>query len=84
MHQNVDMIEVSKEDVDPQVLVAVLAGAFGVHPEDDDPLSTPAPEVARHACLLIADLLSPSESRLRPYLDAAFVEIARAETQDDG
>lgn len=71
-------------DVDPQVFVGVLAGAFGVHPQDDDPPGALAPEVARHACLLVADLLSSSEGRLRPYLDAAFVEIARAETQDDG
>jgi hypothetical protein len=37
-------------------------------------------DVALHAPLLVADLLSLSERRLAGYLDAAFTEIARAET----
>jgi hypothetical protein len=68
---------------DPQVLVVVLAGAFGVHPDDEARPEAAAAEAARHACLLVADLLAASGTRLRPYLDAAFVEIARAQTQDD-
>lgn len=69
--------------VDPQVLVVVLAGAFGVHPDDEVRPEVSAVEVSRHACLLVADLLAASGTRLRPYLDAAFVEIARAQTQED-
>lgn len=84
--------------IDVTTLIVVLAGALGIHeasdpidgsddpsdPDDSDGRSRPPTrlEVARHAPLIIADLLTASGRRLGPYLDAAFAEIARAETQE--
>jgi hypothetical protein len=39
-------------------------------------------EYARHAPILIADLLATGHRSLTYYLDAAFTEIARAETME--
>jgi hypothetical protein len=78
----------------PRTVVAVLATALGVHeagltyeepgaPPDPDREKPPtAAEFARHAPLLVADLLAAGGRRLRPYLDTAFAEIARAEAMD--
>jgi len=78
----------------PRTVVAVLANALGVHeagltydelgaPPDPDLEKAPSPEeFARHAPLVVADLLAAGGRTLRPYLDAAFTEIARAETMD--
>ena len=63
--------------VDPQVLLSLLAGALGVSDPDEQP-PAPPDAVARNALLLVADLLGPRP--LRTYLDAAFAELARAET----
>jgi hypothetical protein len=50
---------------------------------DAEPTVPPSSaEYARHAPLVIDDLLVAGGRRLRPYLDAAFSEIARAETMD--
>ncbi|MGC9667803.1 hypothetical protein ACNTMW_14770 [Planosporangium sp. 12N6] len=69
-------------EVDPGVLATLLIGALGVHePDDGSPAPGPA-EVARHAPLLVADLLTRSGRDLAGYLDAAFTEIARGETYD--
>lgn len=72
--------------VDVATLIVVLAGALGVHETDhqaDEETRPPTrTEVARHAPLIIADLLGASGRRLGPYLDVAFAEIARAETQE--
>lgn len=70
--------------VDVTALVVVLGGSLGLHPDSTDgggeaPPVTPL-DVARHAPLLVADLLAARRRPLRPYLDAAFAEIARAET----
>jgi hypothetical protein len=71
-------------EVDPQLLVVVLAGVFGVHPDDEDRPEAAGPDVLlRHACLLAADLLTSSGTGLSGYLDAAFAEIFRAEHHDD-
>ena len=65
--------------VDVAALVVVLGGSLGLHPEGAEaPPVTPL-DVARHAPLLVADLLAARRRPLRPYLDAAFAEIARAE-----
>jgi hypothetical protein len=80
----------------PHAAVAALAGALGVHdsdrpgptgpghdtgdPDDQAPPPVPAAELVRHAPVLLADLLPRSRRGLRGYLDAAFAEIARAET----
>jgi hypothetical protein len=83
--------------VRPRTVVAVLASALGIHeagltydevtpvdPDADrDGGKAPSPaEYAGHAPLVIADLLAAAGRPLRPYLDAAFAEIARAETMD--
>jgi hypothetical protein len=95
--------------IQPRTVVAVLAGALGIHepgltyapppqltggnPAGDDwpavdwdaaardAAPTPA-EYAWHAPLVVADLLAEARRPLRPYLDAAFTEIARAEAMD--
>lgn len=75
--------------VNPHALVVVLTGALGVHPAPDsdlDPDDRPPPvapaDIAHHAPLLVADLLTASGRRLAGYLDAAFADIARAELNE--
>jgi hypothetical protein len=69
-------------DVDGGVLVVVLTGALGVHEPDAEPHPIPAPQLATHAPLLVADLLAATGRPLRGYLDTAFAEIMRAETME--
>jgi hypothetical protein len=77
--------------VDAGVLVVVLAGALGVHPDpppEPDPAdpwpevpALPAPaDVTRHSLVLLAGLLAARGRPLRGYLEAAFTELARRET----
>ena len=81
-------------EVDPFVLVVLVCGALGVHP-DDPPPGAPADDgpppfhraaepaaVAAAATVLVAHLLRRSGRRLPPLLAAAFTEIARSEAQD--
>lgn len=106
------------ERIDIPTLVAVVAGALGIHepgvtyeeitgppgrardgddwagdPEGghvvggapDQPVPSRVPTsvgYARHAPLLIADLLAAGARRLGPYLDAVFAEIAREESME--
>jgi hypothetical protein len=93
------------DQINVNVLLAVLASALGIHEpgvtydeitapdraetEDwtwDPPaivLKAPSPaEYAWHAPILIADLRTAGRARLGAYLDAAFTEIARAETME--
>lgn len=80
------------ERVDVMMLLAVLAGALGIHepgvtyqaldlpgPDDDTvPVEPPAwPEYGWHAPLLVADLLPFAPTTLTTYLEAAFAEYAR-------
>jgi hypothetical protein len=66
---------------DANVLLVLLAGSLGIHPDDDEPRPVSALEMGCHAPLLISTLLSRSpSSRLDAHLDAAFSEIARSET----
>jgi hypothetical protein len=52
-------------------------------PTDEVPHHAPTPvEYAHHAPLLIADLLAAGRMRLNPVLDAAFAEIAEAESME--
>ena len=68
-----------QRDVDPHVVLILLAGALGVH--DDDGAPPPDPEVlARHAVLLIADQLG--DRSIRDYLDRSLGEIERAQLND--
>ncbi|HEX5200045.1 hypothetical protein ACFQS1_25595 [Paractinoplanes rhizophilus] len=67
-------------EVDPHVVLLLLAGALGVTGEDDG-APPPKPGVlARHAALLAADLLGPRP--VAPQLTAAFTEIQRAQLND--
>jgi hypothetical protein len=69
--------------VDANVLLVLLAGSLGIHPDDDDPRPVSAPEMSTHAPLLIATLLGgpgPSGRSFTAHLEAAFAEIARSET----
>lgn len=76
--------------VDVQVLIVVLTGALGVHEPDEEPRRVSPLEVARHAPLFIAELLSATGSaartaEIRPlpdYFTDAFVEISRAELNE--
>ncbi|MFD2766726.1 hypothetical protein [Micromonospora eburnea] len=71
-----------RPDVDPHVLLVLLAGALGVYdPGDDDAPPDPA-AIARHAPLLVADLLAAAGQPLEGYLTAAFAEVARTELHD--
>ena len=66
--------------VDVPVLVAVLAGTLGVHDLEEEPRPGSALDVARHATLLIAELLAGAGRPLCVYLDAALAEMLRRET----
>ena len=106
------------ERIDIPTLVAVVAGALGIHepgvtyeeitgppaksrggddwagdpegghvvggdPDEQVPSRVPTSAgYARHAPLLLADLLAAGGRRLGPYLDAIFAEIAREESME--
>ncbi|RZU72181.1 hypothetical protein EV384_0526 [Micromonospora kangleipakensis] len=71
-----------RPDVDPHVLLVLLASALGVYdPGDDDTPPDPA-AIARHAPLLVADLLAASGRPVSGYLTTAFAEVARTELHD--
>jgi len=68
--------------VDPHVLLILLAGALGVHDQDEG-APRPAPDsLARHAALLVAHLLTSTSRPFAGYLTAAFTEIERTALQD--
>ncbi|MFC0002606.1 hypothetical protein [Micromonospora siamensis] len=69
-------------EVDPHVLLVLLASALGVYePADDEAAPGPA-AVAGHGPLLVADLLALTRRPLAGYLEAAFAEVARTELHD--
>ena len=71
-----------RPDVDPHVVLVLLAGALGVYdPGEDDSPPDPA-AIARHAPLLVADLLTATDRPLEGFLTAAFTEIERTERHD--
>jgi hypothetical protein len=66
-------------EVDPHVVLQLLAGALGVL--DEDETGPPKPEVlARHTALLLADLLGARP--VEPWFTAALAEIERAQLND--
>jgi hypothetical protein len=79
-------------DVDPHVLLILLASALGVYEDDGEP--PPKPDtLARHAALLMADLIgdppspdadsdSDLDERTAGYLTRALAEIERAQLND--
>jgi hypothetical protein len=67
-------------ETDPHTMLVVLAGALGIHPQEQDEVARPTAEsIAFNTSVLIAHLLN---GRLEPYLTATFAEIARAESMD--
>jgi hypothetical protein len=67
--------------VDANVLLVLLAGSLGIHPDEEDPQPVSALQMSSHAPLLIATLLGGAAGRpFAAHLDAAFTEIARSET----
>ncbi|GAA3826465.1 hypothetical protein GCM10022226_53990 [Sphaerisporangium flaviroseum] len=68
--------------VDPDVLVMLVAGALGVHQPDEEAFRLEGPDVARHAPLLVADLLAVSGDPFAVRLNAALDDIARAQTSE--
>jgi hypothetical protein len=78
-------------DADPHVVLVLLAGALGVYEDDGEP--APKPEsLARHAALLMADLLDGATDtaveagaeyeRVAASLTTALREIERAQLND--
>jgi hypothetical protein len=65
-------------DVDPHVLLILLAGALGVLDDEEPP---PEPEaLAQNAALLLTDLLGPRS--MPDYLTLALQEIERTQLND--
>jgi hypothetical protein len=68
-----------QDDIDPRVVLILLAGALGVLEDDGEP--QPKPEaVAANAALLLTDLLGPRSAP--DYLTAALQEIERSQLND--
>ena len=79
LEQSVRSAATWQPEVDPHLMLILLAGALGVHDDDGEP--PPKPEVlARHAVLLIADQLGGRS--IRDCLDRALDEIERAQLND--
>ncbi|MEU5942088.1 hypothetical protein ABZ807_23530 [Micromonospora sp. NPDC047548] len=71
-----------RPEVDPHVVLVLLASALGVYdPGEDDAPPEPA-AIARHAPLLVADLRAVTGRPVEGYLGAAFTEIERTERHD--
>ncbi|WP_207922773.1 hypothetical protein [Micromonospora sp. KC606] len=71
-----------RPDVDPHVVLVLLAGALGVYDPDGDGSPPDPAALARHAPLLVADLLAVTGGPVEGYLGAAFAEIERTERHD--
>jgi hypothetical protein len=67
-------------DVDPHVLLILLAGALGVHDPDEQEAPPKPDAVARHAVLLLDHLLGARP--LAVYIDRAAYEIERTQLND--
>jgi hypothetical protein len=69
-------------EVDPQMILLLLAGALGVTGEDGSPPAKPD-VLARHAALLLADLAGRDGARpAAEVFTAALAEIQRAQLND--
>jgi hypothetical protein len=64
--------------VDPHVVLILLAGALGVHDDEEPPVQPAA--LARHSALLIAHLLGTRP--LKEVLTMALGEIERVQLND--
>ncbi|RKN42780.1 hypothetical protein [Micromonospora endolithica] len=71
-----------RTDVDPHVVLVLLAGALGLYdPEADETPPGPA-AIAAHGPLLVTDLLATTGEPFDAHLAAAFAEIHRTELHD--
>jgi hypothetical protein len=68
--------------VDPQVMLVLLASAWGVHDPGEQPGGPDAKERARHGPLLVAHVMAGAPRPLAGYLADAFAEIRRGELHD--
>ncbi len=78
LEQSVRSAATWQPEVDPHVLLVLLAGALGVH-DDEEPAVKPD-ALARHSTLLIAHLLGARE--LGEVVALALGEIERAQLND--
>jgi hypothetical protein len=78
LQQSVRAAAAWQPEVDPHVMLILLAGALGVH--DDEEPAPKADALARHSALLIAHLLGPRT--LTEVLTMALGEIERAQLND--
>jgi hypothetical protein len=68
--------------LDVSVLALLLIGALGVHQTAEEAPPADPVEVARHAPLLVVDLLTVTGRPVGDYLDAALTEIAISQTME--
>ncbi|OHV32412.1 MULTISPECIES: hypothetical protein [Pseudofrankia] len=69
--------------LDPYAVLVVLAGTLSVHPPDDAPRPSLAPDALPVACALVVDLLlARLGSRLPAELARAFDELRTAQTME--
>lgn len=71
-----------RPELDPHVLIVLLANALDIHEPDEERTPLSPAQVAAHAPLLAAELLTGSRRGARSYVEAALAEIARAETME--
>jgi hypothetical protein len=67
-------------ELDPGILVVLLTSAFGVHDADEESTRPTPLDVARHAPLLLAHLLTGAPRPFAGYLAGTLAEVERAET----
>jgi len=78
LEQSVRSAAAWQPEVDPHVVLVLLAGALGVHDEEEPAVKPEA--LARHSTLLIAHLLGPRA--LPELMTMALGEIERAQLND--
>jgi hypothetical protein len=67
-------------ELDPGILVVLLTSAFGVHDASEESTRPTPLDVARHAPLLLAHLLTGAPRPFAGYLAGTLAEVERAET----
>jgi hypothetical protein len=67
-------------DLDPQVVLILLAGALGVYDPEDGTVPPKPDQTARHGMLLVAELIG--ERPVDGYLNRTFSEIERTQLND--
>ena len=78
LEQSVRSAATWQPEVDPHLMLILLAGALGVHDDEEPPMKPDA--LARHSTLVIAHLLG--ERPLPPVLTMALSEIEQTQLND--